>query len=214
MRALLNKERRLAMHPTAILFLALSAMLLIPNYPFYVVFFYTGLGIFFICLNGRETNDVGYTLLMPVRKRDVVAARFITALSLEGVQLLLAVGFGIVRSRLNMPNEAGMDVNVAFFGTSLALLGLFNLAFFRRYYRAPDKVGKAFAIASVEYFVAVLLAESCCFALPFARERLDTPDPQYLPEKLCVLAGGVVLFVLLTAIAYRKSVRSFEKLDF
>ena len=44
MKHLLYKEWRLAMHPTALLFLPLSAMLLIPNYPYYVIFFYTSLG--------------------------------------------------------------------------------------------------------------------------------------------------------------------------
>ena len=58
MKNLLRKELVLALHPTAPLFLALSAMLLIPNYPYLVAFFYTGLGVFFTCLNGRENDDV------------------------------------------------------------------------------------------------------------------------------------------------------------
>lgn len=214
MRALLNKELRLAMHPAALMFLALSAMLLIPSYPYCVVFFYTGLGIFFICLNGRETNDIGYTLLLPVRKRDAVTARFLTALLLEGTQLLLAVPFALLRADFGTPNEAGMDANAALFGCALALLGLFNFAFFRRYYRAPDKVGRAFFIASAEYFAGMLVLESLCFAVPFVRERLDTQDPAHLPERLAVLALGAAVFGLCTALAHKKAVRSFESLDF
>ena len=38
MKKLLYKEIRLGMHPTNPLFLGLSAMLLIPNYPYYVIF--------------------------------------------------------------------------------------------------------------------------------------------------------------------------------
>ena len=34
MKHLLNKEFRLAMHPTNLIFLTLSAMLLIPDYPY------------------------------------------------------------------------------------------------------------------------------------------------------------------------------------
>lgn len=48
MKKLLRKEVLLSMHPTAIIFLALSMMLIIPNYPYYVIFFYTGLAIFFL----------------------------------------------------------------------------------------------------------------------------------------------------------------------
>lgn len=39
MRALLIKEIKLSLHPTIPIFLLLSAMLIIPNYPYYVVFF-------------------------------------------------------------------------------------------------------------------------------------------------------------------------------
>ena len=50
MKELLKKEFTLALHPTGWLFLGLSAMVLIPNYPYYVIFFYTGLALFFTCL--------------------------------------------------------------------------------------------------------------------------------------------------------------------
>ena len=58
MKNLLLKEWRLALHPAALLFLCLSSMLLIPSYPYFVIFFYTCLGLFFICLSGRENKDI------------------------------------------------------------------------------------------------------------------------------------------------------------
>ena len=39
MNLLFKKEMRLAMHPASLGFLALSALLLVPNYPYYVTFF-------------------------------------------------------------------------------------------------------------------------------------------------------------------------------
>ena len=87
MLRLLQKEIRLAMHPTVPIFLLLSAMLLIPNYPYYVAFFYTGLGVFFTCMNGREQHDIAYTLLLPVCKRDVVRARRLLDTLLELLKL-------------------------------------------------------------------------------------------------------------------------------
>ena len=99
MLKLLQKELRLCMHPTAPIFLLLSAMLLIPNYPYYVAFFYTGLAVFFTCLTGREQHDVAYTLSLPVRKRDAVRARFLFTVLLQLAQLLLAVPFLVLRAR-------------------------------------------------------------------------------------------------------------------
>jgi len=50
MKNMLYKEFKLALHPTSIIFLSLSAMVLIPNYPYYVTFFYVMLGVYFMCL--------------------------------------------------------------------------------------------------------------------------------------------------------------------
>ena len=44
MKNLMRKELLLAMHPASVLFLLLSAMLLIPNSPYSVICFYTCLG--------------------------------------------------------------------------------------------------------------------------------------------------------------------------
>ena len=87
MKNLLYKELKLALQAPAVLFLALSAMLLIPNYPYYVTFFYSTLGIFFCCQLGRENKDIFFTLCLPVRKRDVVSARFLLAVLLEAAQI-------------------------------------------------------------------------------------------------------------------------------
>lgn len=214
MRALLGKEFRLAMHPTALIFLVLSSMLIIPNYPYYVVFFYTGLAVFFTCLSGRENNDVVYTMMLPVAKRDVVKARIAFAVLIEAAQLVCSVPFAILRQMMPLPgNQVGMDANIAFFGLSLVLLGIFNLVFFSLYYKNVAKIGAAFAWASAAVSVYITAAETCDHVLPFMRDRLDTPDPRFVTEKLIMLAAGVVIFCLLTAAAYVKSARSFEKLD-
>ena len=99
MKHLLLKELRLALHPTALIFLGLSAMLLIPSYPYLVVFFYTGLAVFFTCLNGRENKDVTYTLLLPVSKADVVRARFLVVMLLEAAQEKSGSRWNFLRGR-------------------------------------------------------------------------------------------------------------------
>ena len=214
MLKLIKKEFSLAVHPTAWIFLALSAMLLIPNYPYYVVFFYTGLGLFFTCLTGRENRDIDYMLLLPIRKRDIVTARFASTLVLEGLQLVAAAGFAVLRGfLLKEGNQAGMDANTAFFGLALVQLGLMNFIFFTRYYRRPEKVGSAFIVTSIACFGYIGIAEAAAFAAPFVRDVLDVSDPANLPVKLAVLGSGAAVFAALTTLAYHRSVRSFEALD-
>ena len=213
MKNLLYKELRLALHPAAGLFLALSAMLLIPSYPYYVVFFYTTLGIFFICMTGRENHDIEYSLSLPIRKRDIVRSRMLFCVLLELAQFALAVPFALLRASFGMPNDAGMDANIALFGLSFAMLGLFNFAFFRRYYARPDRVGRAFVVGSIVVGVFIVLAEASVHIIPLMRDQLDTHHFEYLPLKLAVLGGGMLVFALCTLLAYRKAVRSFEQLD-
>ena len=57
MKSLLYKEFRLVAHPMLYITLAFGAMFLIPAYPFYVIFFYGCLGLFFCFINGRENKD-------------------------------------------------------------------------------------------------------------------------------------------------------------
>jgi hypothetical protein len=214
MKNMIYKEFRLALHPTAIIFLALSAMLIIPNYPYYVTFFYTCLGIFFICLTGRENRDIFYMMLLPIRKCDIVRARVMMTVILQLLQMLIAVPFAILRQRMPIPgNQVGMDANIALFGLSLIMMGLFNLAFFTRYYRNPDQVGKAFVLGSTAIFLYMGVMETLTHIIPLFRDRLDTPDPQFLTEKLTVLAVGAVLYAALTFLGCRRSEKLFEKID-
>ena len=214
MKNLLKKEFALAMHPTAPIFLMLSAMLLIPNYPYYVVFFYTGLAVFFTCLTGRENHDIDYTVQLPVAKRDVVRARFAFVLILEGVQMVIAVPFAMLSQSLPVSgNEVGMDANLSLFAFSLVLLGLFNLIFFSIYYKNVRQVGKAFVVSSSVVFLYIIVLETLTHMVPFLRDQMDTPDPQYLPQKLLVFAAGLLIFSLLTLTSYRRAVKCFEAQD-
>ena len=214
MSKLLLKEIRLAMHPTNVIFLSLSAMLLIPNYPYYVTFFYTTLGLFFLCLNGRENNDIEYSLALPVRKQAIVKGRIAFAILVEFVQLALAVPFAILRQSISpVGNEVGMDANIAFFGLSLLMMGLFNVLFFPAYYQNPNKVGKAFVVSSTLIFLYIMVAEALTHVVPLFRDQLDTPDPLFLSAKLVVLAIGCVGFALMSLLAYTLSAKRFVALD-
>lgn len=214
MKNLLMKELQLAMHPTAPLFLGLSAMLLIPNYPYLVAFFYTCLSLFFICLNGRENRDIPFTALLPAAKRDVVRARILFAVGQQLLQMLVAVPFAVLNNRLYPEgNAAGLDAGIALFGCAFILYGGFNLIFFTGHYKNVSKVGLPFLMASVWIGLWIGIVEASAFLLPFSRDFLDTADPQYLPEKLAVLLAGAVIYAVLTWLAYRRAAVLFEKQD-
>lgn len=211
---LLKKEFGLAMHPIVPMMLALSAMLLIPNYPYVVIFFYVSMSVFFTCLSGRENNDIVYSLNLPVAKKNIVKARFAFAIILEFVQMLLMIPFTVLSQAINSAgNQAGMDANISLFGVALIAYGLFNFLFFGSYYKDVTKVGIAFIKSSVLLFVLCAFDVASTYAIPFVRDVLDTPDFEYLLYKILFSVAGLIIYVVLTAVAYKCSVKNFEKQD-
>lgn len=214
MKSLFGKELTLALHPTSLIFLGLSAMVLIPNYPYYVIFFYTGLGIFFICLSGRENQDITYSLMLPVAKRDLVSARFCLVILIQCLQILITIPFICLRNILvNTPNLAGMDANFAMLGFSWVLLGLYNIVFFRVYYRNVQKVGTAFLWSSLVIMVFIGLAEALVFAFPSIQATLDNTLAELLGTRLLVFGIGFVLYGLLTFYSLKKARQHFAQQD-
>ncbi len=211
---LLQKEFRLCLHPTVFIMLGLAAMVLIPNYPYAVSFFYMTLAIYFVCLTGRENHDATYTLTLPVSRKEMVQGRILFACCLEGAQLIVSALFVWLKTLISTdPNQAGLDANLALPGEGLILFGLFNLIFFPAWYKNIQKIGGAFLKASIAVFLYITLGVVATYALPFVRDRLDTPDPQFLTEKLLFLGGGAVFYAAATAAAARISVRRFERQD-
>ena len=87
MKALLYKELKLAMHPICYIFIALfPLMILIPKYPKAIGFIYilSCYPILFLGANkGQQSNDLLYSTLLPVRKKDIVLARIFTVLFMQ-----------------------------------------------------------------------------------------------------------------------------------
>ena len=214
MGKLLKKELRLALHPTAPIFLLLSSMLMIPNYPYLVVFFYTELAVYFTCMTGRENHDIDFSMLLPVAKRDVVRARMLLVVLLEIAQLILAVPFAWLRQTLiPEPNAAGMDANMALMALALVQMGLFNAVYFRMYYKNVRRVGISFLCGSAVTFLYIIVVEVSAHTVPFVRDVLDTPDPAHLAPKLLMLLIGAAVVALLTWLTCRSAEKSFEKQD-
>ena len=214
MGKLIKKEITLCMHPTVPIMLLLSAMVFIPSYPYSVIFFYVAMSIFFTCLTGRENNDIAYSVMLPVPKRDVVKARFAFAVLAELTQIVLMIPLVILKNSAAAGiNEAGLDANTALFGLAFIDYAIFNAVFFSGYYKNVKKVGASFVRASVAVFLFVAVEVTSTYAVPFVRDVLDTPDPQYTAQKLVFLALGAVIFALGTFLTYKRSARSFETQD-
>lgn len=211
---LLAKEFRLCMHPTGWVMPLLSALVLVPGYPYGVCCFYIALSVYFICLTARENHDASYTLMLPVSRRGAVQARILLCVCLEAAQLLIMGVFILVkRAAISMPNPAGLDAGDALLGQGLLIYTLFNGIYFPIYYRDIGKPGRAFFLASAAVFLWIVLEIIATYAVPFVRDRLDRPDPAFMKEKMLFLAGSLLLFVVGTWLTVIRSTSHFEKTD-
>ena len=214
MKNLLNKELRLSAHPLSYLFLVFSLMALIPGYPILLGAFFICFGLFQTFQNGRETNDVLYSVLLPIGKKDVVKARYIFVCLIQIIASLLMAGLTALRmvffaSAAPYVNNAMMNSNPVFLAWTLLIFALFNTLFVGLFYKTAYKFGKPFVAFIVASMLVVCIAE-VLHHLP-GLEFLNTLDR--LPLQLMLMLFALVIFVLATIISCRTAQRNFELLD-
>ena len=193
MKALIYKEFKLAMHPLCYVFIfAFPLMILIPSYPLAVGFIYvlSCYPILFLGANkGQQSNDLLFSTLLPVRKKDIVMARIITIMIMHFVfaamcAILAPVSAIIRASIVTESTEATQNLGVAAqnsgfpitgFVTVLAFaligLALADLIFFPIYY----KHGKSIVASTLLMMLGfVFYLGIFTVALPLILDRFDT----------------------------------------
>ena len=209
---LLQKELRLAVHPSLYVFIFLGALVLVPAYPYGVVFFFAMLGIFQSMMYARETRDIYFTALLLVRKRDAVKAKLLLAAFAQLAQLLFSVPFAFLRTLyLSEGNPAGIEANAAYYGFGLMSFGVFNLVFFTRFFKTAYKAGAAFLIALIPSAIGIFAMEAVVH-FP-GMEWLDGVSPELLLRQIPVLLAGIVIYVAAWLLAYKAGAQRFSQVD-
>lgn len=208
---LLYKEFRLAIHPLAYLILLLVAgLMFIPQWFFFLVPLYfcfilvpNLFGLF------KNSNDITFSVMLPVPKRDVVKARIGSIVILEVLVVLVAAVFAVVNHRLYHVRNYAFDLNPAYFGMVLVMFTLFNALFFPLFYRTGTKYGiptMAATIAAAGF--SALMEVLAMLNSPFRHFVEEVPGNQVL-----LLAAGMLLFAVAPWLIYNISADIFEKVD-
>ena len=213
MKTLLYKQFRLLCHPMTLIFCLFGAMVLIPNYPYSVTFFYVTLGLFFTFLNMREQKDIYYSALLPIRKRDAVKAAMVFTVFIELLSVVITALFCLLSARIQpgKDNAVGMDGNFMLLGVGFLLYAVFNLVFFPSLYRSGYKVGAAYAKANVALWPLMVVAEAVVH-FP-GLEWLNWVDLQANLRQLPILVVGALSFAGLSIAAYERAAALYEKVD-
>lgn len=212
MKRLLYKELRLAAHPTSLVFACLGCLVLVPAYPYSVIWMFGCLAPFLTFSNARETNDAWYTATLPVTKREIVLGKCLLVVSLQLFQLLFSVPFALLRNALHIANNpVGLDATPAWYGLGLILYAVFDAIFLPAFYRSGYKAGRAFLCAAVPMALLMAAAESSV-RIP-ALLWLDSVRPRHLLMQLPILAAGMACYAVSLPRAYRASVKRFDRVN-
>ena len=216
MKTLLRKEMRLSASILSYLFLAFAAMTLLPGYPILCGVFFITLGLFQSWQSAREANDIVFSALLPVAKRDVVRGKYLFAVVIELTGILLMAALTLVRMTVlsEAPvyrQNALMNANPFFLGTALLIFGLFNRIFIGGFFKTAYRFSGPF----VTYIIAAFLVVGAAEALHHipGLEPLNAFGFDHLGLQLALLLAGALLFAALTAVSYRKACADFEKID-
>lgn len=209
---LLYKELRLAAHPNLYIFTLLGALVIVPSYPYGMVFLFGCLAPYLTFMYGRETNDIYYTTLLPVKKRDTVKAKCLLMVLAQMTQLLISLPFAVLRVYvLSDGNPVGIEANVAYYGFGLIIYAIFNVILLTQFFRTAYKVDMAFLMAIIPATIAVIIMEVLVHFPGF--QWLDSVAPTMMLRQLPILAVGVVVYIIGMMIAYLISAKRFEQVD-
>jgi len=216
MRALFLKELRLAASILTFCFIAFALMTMIPGYPILCGAFFITLGIFQSYQNAREANDIVFSALLPVAKRDVVKGKYIFAVFIELCGFLLMAAMTILRMTVFSEavvyrSNALMNANPFALGTALLIFGLFNLIFIGGFFNTAYKFARYFLPYVIAAFLTIGAAESL-HHVP-GLEALNAFGFEHIGLQLATLAAGALAFICLTAVSCRRACQTFEKLD-
>lgn len=215
MKKLLYKEARLAANPLSYCFIGFSAMTMIPRYPILVGSFFICLGIFHTYQQVREYDDITYTVMLPVKKQDVVTAKYLFVLLIELTAFVLCTSLTVVRMKILGDAAAYatnqlMNANAAYLGYVLIVFSAFNSIFLAGFFKTTYKIGKPFVIFCAASFVTVVAGE-VLHRIP-GLENLNDSSNLNAPQ-LVILAIGITMFILCTCLSHKKAIRDFETID-
>ena len=163
-------------------------------------------------LNAQETNDVWYTVVLPLTKRESVLGKCLLVVFFQLFQLIFSIPFVFLRNILNIANNpVGLDATVAWYGFGLFLYAVFDLIFLAAFYKNGYKVGKSFIFAAIPMVLLIVAIEAAAH-IP-ALVWMDSYQPKHLLIQLPILIAGIICYGVFVPLAYRISAKRFEKVD-
>lgn len=181
MKNLLYKELKLSMHPVVWSFIFLFPLLeLIPSYPICVTSIYVAAAypiLFLGAKNGQQNNDIFYSSLLPVRKKDIVLARIIMLFIIQTIPLVLMLILSplanylqnVVISDGGSAENVGLTLNglISYCAFNYIAFSIYDTIYLPLYYRNAKSVASN-TFFGILVFALVLTLLTIIFPMTFS----------------------------------------------
>ena len=216
MTNILIKEMKLSASCLSFIFILFGLMFFLPGYPVLCGAFFVALGMFQSFQNARETNDILFSALLPIAKRDVVKGKYIFVCFIELCSLVLmgiivAIRMTVLAGVPVYTGNALMNANWFALGLAFLIFGLFNSVFVGGFFKTAYKFGRPFLIYIILTFIVIGIAEALHYVPGL--EWLNAFGTDHIGAQVLLLVAGIAAFALLTFTSYNKSCKRFERID-
>lgn len=216
MSDILRKEMKLSASVTAWLFTLFGLMFFLPGYPVLCGAFFSMLGLYKSFEYAREANDIVFSALLPIARKEVVKGKYAFVCLIECITLLwMAIA---VILRMTVLKEAAvyrenvmMNANLFALGAALFLFGLFNRIFVGGFFKTAYSLGRPFLGSMLAVFSGIGVFETL-HHLP-GLEALNAFGTENSAAQGLLLVAGIAAWILMTALSYRKACSRFETID-
>lgn len=213
---LLIKEIKLAVSPIFYILPFLSgALMLIPGWLYFIVpMYFLWITIPNVYGAYNSQNDIVFSVLMPVTKKDIVKSKVAVIVLLELFHLVIAFIFGLVSTHL-YPNMYYIffSPTLGFWGLCFVMMALFNIIFIPLYFKTAQKYGLPliYGVLATLGFAAGAEWLGIVNTTVYNIFKGAGTDNALLQSGL--LLGGIVLFAIVSFIAYNMGTKRFEKVN-
>ena len=233
MKALLYKEFKLAMHPICYLFIILFPfMILIPSYPIAIGFVYliSCYPILFLGANkGQQSNDLLFSTLLPVRKKDIVLARIFTVIIMQVAYMLIMsalvplafmiqnnIEISSAAEGVTGPTIPGIPLTgfVSILGIAIVGFAIADLIFFPIYYKHGKSIVLSTLMTILGFLVYLGIFTIALSYIPGCEWYIKFLANSGLGWQFLVLGVAIVISFLLHFLTYKISAKRLEKVDF
>lgn len=211
MKNLIYKELKLSINKFFFLLpVILGGLLFIPNWIFLLVFYY----FFWISIPQIygayiQHGDYNFLSVLPIKRKDIVSSKVYTLFILELTHIVFAVIFGLIHNELYGSWNFFFDINLAFYGVSILLFGVFNITFLPAYFKTAHFFGKPLIYATIATIIFGFIFEFGIAKYQFMRDIFEGT----LMVQTIVFIVATILGVLLSVVALKISQKRMMEID-